>query len=482
MTNLPLLALRAMLTKKGWFSFGHLLKPESFGEMEYRRIYQHLARLHEETESDISIPALVADMEIQYRTKPDLLEEMRLVADYLDEAADMPPDLMQGLITRFLQQSMSMEVAKYVAENASKPEFSVSALADLAARAVEVGERVDSVVVDLFAAPISGAPGTRPVRYSTGLSRGLDRALRGGVGGGELLVLLGGPSSGKSSLLCRSGAEHARQGRNVLHITLEINSRKTIERYDQSWTSFSQDDFDTAHGQQTAQAARDAVNKIYGGHVWIIDWAYMSVSAGDIGAKIRQLAGQKCPCHDLPMRTDVVVIDYLELMTPNRLPGREPRFAYKALAQEVRAMARTFDIPVLSAWQVNRAGMEKDLITQTDTSESWDIVKIADIIIGINRNLEEAQNRRGRLNIIKQREGSDRGLFEIYCDMDRMVVRDVEHADHVESVRALVARTAVAAGPVRDSDAGGADAAIEGRPDTRDAGRGGSHHVGDERR
>lgn len=470
MTNLPLLALRAMMTKKGWYAFGHLVKPESFGEIEYKRIFQHLVRLHDETEADVSIPALVADMEIQYRTKPDLLEEMKLVADYLDEAADLPQDMLQALITRFLQQTTAMEVAKYVAENASKPEFSVSALADLAARAVEIGERVDSVVVDLFAAPISGAPGTRPLRYSTGVSRQLDRSLRGGVGGGELLVFLGGPSSGKSSLLCRSGAEHARQGRNVLHITLEINSRKTIERYDQSWTSFSQDDFDTAHGQQTAQAARDFVNKTAGGHVWVIDWAYMSVSAGDIGAKIRQLAGQKCACHDLPMKVDVVVIDYLELMTPNRLPGREPRFAYKALAQEVRAMARTFDIPVLSAWQVNRVGMEKDMITQTDTSESWDIVKISDIIIGINRNLEEAQNRRGRLNIIKQREGSDRGLFPVYCDMDRMVIRDIEHADHVESVRALLARVPVSnvqegQGVLGTRDGAPAGAAVEGQAD-----------------
>lgn len=429
MTNLPLLALRAIMTKKGWFAFGHLLKPETFGELEYRRVYQHLARLHEQTEADITISALLADMEIQYRTKPDTLEEMRLVLDYLDEAADTPHDLMDSLLRRFLQQAMSMEVAKYVAENASKPEFSVNALADLTARAVEVGDRVGSTITDLFATAVSGTAGTRPARYSLGVSRELDLGLRGGTADGELLLYLAAVAVGKTSFLCATGASHALRGLNVLHLTLEINSRKVVERYDQAWTNQDRETLETVFGQATVEAARAAVQAA-GGHVWIADWSYMNVTAADVGALVRKMRGQKCVCHDLPMVVDTIIIDYLGLMSPGKAPGKEMRNSYRLIGQEMRQLARNLEVPVVSAWQVNRVGSEKALIGAADISESWDVVMVADTIIGLNRNLEELHNKRLRVNIVKQRESTNRDCFELYCDLDRMVIRDIELKDH----------------------------------------------------
>jgi replicative DNA helicase len=428
-TNLPLLALRAIMTKRGWFAFGHLLKPETFGELEYRRVYAHLARLHEQTESDITIPALLADIEIQYRTKPDTLEEMRLVLDYLDEAVEVSSDLMESLLKRFLQQAMSMEVAKYVAETASKPEFSVAVVADLAARAVEVGERVGETVTDLLAAPLSGSPDVRPARYSLGVSRELDSGLRGGTAGGELCLYLAAPSVGKTSFLCHTGAQHALRGRNVLHVTLEINQRKVFERYDQSWTALDQDGLETPHGQQAVEAARAGI-RASGAHVWVADWSYMTVTASDIGAVVRRMRGQKCKCHDLPMRVDTIIVDYMGLMSPGKVPGKEVRHSFRMLGQEMRQLARNLEVPIISAWQVNRVGSEKDLIGPTDISESWDVVMIADTIIGLNRNLEELHNKRLRVNIVKQRESTNRGMFELYCDLDRMVIRDIDLKDH----------------------------------------------------
>jgi len=434
-TNLPLLTLRALLSKKGWYAFGHLLSPTTFGELEYRRIYQHLERLHTTTEGDITVPALLADMEIQYRTKPDTLEEMRLALDYLEEAADMPHDLTEGLLRRFLQQATSLEVAKYIAETSSKPEFSMDVVADLTARAVEVGSRAGKTVTDLFAAPLSGDADVRPTRYPLGFSRQLDRSLRGGTAGGELLLLLAAPSVGKTSLLCLVGAHHALKGRNVLHITLEINGRKVVERYDQAWTGLDIEGLETPHGQATVEAARAAVSQS-GAHVWVADWSYTNVTANDIGAQVRRMRGSVCDgtwtaCQcGRPARVDLIMVDYMGLMQPSKVPGREMRQSFRMLGQEMRQLARNLEVPVVSAWQVNRVGSEKDLIGPTDISESWDVVMIADTIIGLNRSLEELRNKRLRVNVVKQRESTDRGMFELYCDLDRMIVRDVELQDH----------------------------------------------------
>lgn len=435
--NVPMLVLRALLTKRGWHAFSHVVRVDSFESNEYRRLYQHVERLHGVTESDITIAGLRADVAIQY-SDVSLAEELGLVLDRLAATEELAQDLMESLVRRFLERSVSNEIAQYVIDHGDKSEFSIDHVTDLIARAVEVGDRVGQVVTDLLASPLSGASDNRRAAHGLGCSRQLDLGLRGGVGPGELCIYLGGPSSGKTSLLCRTGSAHAANGGRVLHVTLEINTRKVVERYDQCWTGRSSDDLQSEEGQQAVRTARGIVRES-GGHVWVVDWSYLTVSAGDIGAKVRQMRGTECDCGcGKPMSVDMVIIDYLELMSPRKLPGKEMRQAYAAVGKEMRSLACNLDIPIMTAWQANRAGSDVDLLSKKDISESWDTVKTADIILGINQSLAESGNKRMRLNIIKQRESTDRGVFELYCDLDRMVIRDVTHADTRDLVNAVL--------------------------------------------
>jgi replicative DNA helicase len=432
-----MLVLRALMTKTGWSAFEHVVKVDTFPENEYRRIYQHVARLHDDTAGDVDIAALRADLHIQYANRTDMLEEMDMVLDRLEDAATLPLDMMEALVKKFLQREASWAVAQYVSDYADKPEFSIAAFADLAARAMEVGDRLDQTAASIFESPLSGAPDNRRVAHSLGISRQFDRSLRGGVAGGELFVYLAGPSVGKTSYLCRTGASHAAEGGSVLHITLEINSRKVIDGYDRCWTTLTTEELETDDGQEKAREARAAV-RAAGGHVWISDYSYLTLSANDIGAEVRRMKRERCACCNKPKNITLIVIDYLELMTPNKLPGKEMRQMFKMIGQDTRALARNLDIPVCTAWQVNRAGSEAMLLSKKDISESWDMIKISDIIVGLNQTPEQLNNRRMVVNVIKQRESTGRGVFELYSDLDRMLVRDTNAQDLREQVNAVV--------------------------------------------
>lgn len=432
--NLPMLVLRALLSKRGWYALNHLVKVDSFESNEFRRLFQMVERAHGETAGDLTIPVLRADTAIHYLNKaPDALHEMDLVIDRLERTTEVDLDAATALVRRFLERSVCYEAAEYISNYGDKPEFNVATVADLAARAVEVGDRVGKALVNLVTSPLSGATDNRRIAHSLGCSRRLDRSLRGGVGDGELCILLAAPSGGKTGLLCRAGASHATKGGRVLHISMEVNSRKVIERYDQCWTGLANEDLESPEGQAAAQEARDRV-RATGGHVWVADWSYVPTSANDIGALVRQMRNQRCECHDEPMTVDMVVIDYMMLMSPNKLPGRELRQKFSALGTEVRQLARNLDVPIVTAWQANRVGSDVLLLSRKDIAESWDTIMIADIILGLNQSDEEARNRRMRVNVIKQRESQDRGFVEIYCDLDRLIVRDLT----VEDERALV--------------------------------------------
>jgi replicative DNA helicase len=144
-----------------------------------------------------------------------------------------------------------------------------------------------------------------------------------------------------------------------------------------------------------------------------------------------------CQC-GLPRAVDMIVIDYLQLMSPGKIPGKEMRQSFAAVAREHRALARNLEIPVCTAWQVNRAGSDAMLLSMKDVAESWDLPQVADIIIGLNQSMEQLNNNRMVLNIVKQREGTDRGWFELYCDLDRMVIRDCTHQDTRDLVNVVL--------------------------------------------
>jgi replicative DNA helicase len=439
MTNLNLIVLRALLSKKGWHGLGHMVT----------RLYAIIKQLHEMTESDVAVEAVRAAVEVQLEKAPQARDNLLSMLELVDETIAVPEDQLQHLVRKFIERSKVYALVDYAVNNVEQEDFDVNALTDLVAGAVEVGERVDTAVTDLFATSLSGAPDNRPVRLSLGVSRQLDASLRGGTGPGELCLYLAPPATGKTTFLIQSGAAHAREGGAVLHVTMEINTRKVIERYDQAWTGLSSEDLQTDWGQARAGTARHIVQKS-GGQVHIVDWSYMPATAQDVGAMVRKLRGQG-------INITMVVVDYLALMSPNKPTGRELRSNYSAVGKEMRAVARHLDLPVLSAWQVNRQGSGKSntLLSKEDVSESWDIIMIADTIIGLNQNPEELRRRTMRLNVLKQRESTARDVVEIYCDLDRLVVRDLSSEDHFAHVRSILHddEEAPAEGAVRGASA-----------------------------
>jgi hypothetical protein len=175
-----------------------------------------------------------------------------------------------------------------------------------------------------------------------------------------------------------------------------------------------------------------------------------------------------CQCGK-PRAVDLIIIDYLQLMSPGKIPGKEMRQSFAAVAREHRALARNLEIPVCTAWQVNRAGSDATLLSMKDVAESWDLPQVADIIIGLNQSKEQENNKRMIVNIVKQREGTCRGVYELYCDLERMVVRDVTFDDTRDQIRAIVGRAAPHADGAADGGGGEQRNAMNSSPGPQDS-------------
>jgi replicative DNA helicase len=246
-----------------------------------------------------------------------------------------------------------------------------------------------------------------------------------------MMIWLAPPGVGKTSLLINQGVEMAKAGSKVLHITLEINKAKCRQRVDQKLTGLT--NAERLGKPKLVVEARKALTKS-GGEFYIKDWCSRNVTCDDIRTLVRNMRAQG-------EEVDTVCVDYLELMAPSKINRHGERFNFSLVAKEMRRLANELGIKLITAWQVNRVGADKHIIGKTDVSECWDIVKHADIIMGLNQNEKELEGHILRVNIIKQRESTARPLEYYYSDLDRMVIYELDEGDRDEPAQAVSAVT-----------------------------------------
>jgi replicative DNA helicase len=264
-----------------------------------------------------------------------------------------------------------------------------------------------------FAMAGSPAEPTRTGVIGLGICDELDAFLDGGTANGELAMYVAPAGVGKTSYLWASTAYAASKGRNVLGITLEINARKCVQRVDQWLTKL--DKYTLIANPFIAIKKREELQ----GKVYIKDWTAAAPTVDDIRALVLQMRQKGQP-------VDYLMIDYMELIRPDHFNINQVRHGYSQIAKSLRSLAKELDVVVLTAWQTNRAGADKHVLSKTDVGEDWGVIKIADIAIGLNQNAEELRDKQMRVNILKQRESTARNLVTLKCDLDRMIIHRID--------------------------------------------------------
>jgi replicative DNA helicase len=400
--------LVSILNKNTWNNYRDVLNPDLFTNNAVRTLYECVAELHEQTESDLTLHVLRLDVQSRYKSS-DRRDELLQLVDSMEDMEMPEPELLEHYVRRFVEREIAYKVAWYISNKADSDDFNVNYVADMFERAVETGSLIDAQVSSIQDIPI-GTSDDRISVSSLGLSDELDGVLRGGVGAGELLVLLAPPARGKTSFLWEMTTNAARQGFNSLGVTLEIKESMCFRRIYQSLTKMTSDELVTARSAIRSEVAN------LPGQLWVKDWSYRGITTDDIAALVKRM-------NKNGQRVDFLMIDYLELVRPTTYNRNSERHNYARVVQDIRALAVELQIPIVTAWQVNRAGSDNWLLSERDISECWDVVKIADIILGLNQTRADKDEKLMRVNVIKQREGTTRPQVALYCDLERMDIR-----------------------------------------------------------
>ena len=217
--------------------------------------------------------------------------------------------------------------------------------------------------------------------------------MEGGLAGGELGVIVAPAGIGKSWTLQALGADAVRQGKTVVHYTLELNAQYVGLRYDTIVSGQP-----TGNLQYYKEEVQQKISKLKGNLI-IKYYPTRTASVNTITAHLQQ-------CELQGIRPDMVIVDYADIMKSTQ-HFNEKRHQIGHVYEELRGMAGEFDIPVWTASQANRSSLEEDVIDASKVSEDYSKVMTADFVMSMSRKVEDKIANTGRFHVIKNRFGID---------------------------------------------------------------------------
>jgi len=264
--------------------------------------------------------------------------------------------------------------------------------------------------------------------------RMLNRITRGGLLKKTLTVLLASTGVGKTMFMCHLAAFNLMSGKNVLYISGEMQEEKISERIDANLLGITTEEL-RALSREDFQKKVSAVHAKTKGNLVVKEFPPASVHSGHIRHLIQELRVKK------KFIPDVIYVDYLNLFTSARMKmgGSVNTYVYiKSVAEEIRALAVEFDVPVITATQSNREGFGNSDLDLDNTSESWGLPATADLMLALISNEELEEMRQIMVKQLKNRydDVSRNKRFTIGMDRSRMKFYDLDVQDGGDKYKA----------------------------------------------
>ena len=221
----------------------------------------------------------------------------------------------------------------------------------------------------------------------------VNEIMDGGLGQGELGVIVAPAGIGKSWTLQALGAGALREAKTVVHYTLELNENYVGLRYDSIFTGVT-----TANIKYYKEDVESKISKLPG-KLLIKYFPTKAASVQTIGAHLKQieLSG---------VNPDVVLVDYADILMPTG-NFREKRHAIGNIYEDLRGLAGELEVPIWTASQANRSALEEDVIGADKVAEDYSKVMTADFVMSMSRKVEDKIANTGRFHVIKNRFGID---------------------------------------------------------------------------
>jgi len=381
------------------------VKTEAFYRVEHRVIFDALISLYEKSRSEeIAIDGVLLRDELEKRNHLADVGGVEYLAKVMESVpssanvmyyADIIKDkqLLRGMISA-AHEILDMGYRED-GEAREKLDMAEQKIFEVASRRI----RGTAIPVKDLMAEVYELIEKRRDSHVTGLATGYHEldALTCGLQDGEVIVVAGRPSMGKTSLALNI-AEYIGVSERVpvVIFSLETGRQQLAERF---LCSISEIDSQKVRkgtlSTEHHEKLKAACGELYEVPIYIDDTSLLTPL--ELRAKVRRLKSR----HNIRC----VILDYLQLMSggARRIESRQQEITI--ISRYIKALAREMNIPVIVLSQLNRApeGREDHRPRMSDLRESGSIEQDADMVLLLHR--EDYYRRSERLEL-SDRPGS----------------------------------------------------------------------------
>ena len=231
----------------------------------------------------------------------------------------------------------------------------------------------------------------------------INELMNGGLGPGELGVVVAPSGVGKTWVLAALGAAAVKAGKTVAHYTMELSQGYVGLRYDTVFTHISSSDL-TEKKEEVLSKLKRLTGKLK-----IKYYPPKGASSKTIQAHLEKMiaAGNK---------PDLVIVDYADLLLSHSNKTDSTYAEQGGVYIDLRGMSGELQIPIWTASQTNRSAIDSEVIEADKIADSYAKVMNADFIMSLSRKAKDKLNNTARVHIMKNRFGQDGITFPTKMD------------------------------------------------------------------
>jgi archaellum biogenesis ATPase FlaH len=240
----------------------------------------------------------------------------------------------------------------------------------------------------------------------------MDKRLFGGMNRGELNIFAGGSGSGKSLFMQNIALNWIIQGLNGVFLSLELSEELCAMRIDSMAANLSTKD--VFKEIDTVELKIKMLGKKSGN--LRIKYMPAQSNVNQIRAYLKELEVQT------GRKTDFIMVDYLDLVMPvsAKVSPSDLFVKDKYVSEELRNLAKEFNILMITASQLNRSAVEEVEFDHSHISGGISKINTADNVFGIFTSRAMKERGRYQIQLMKTRSSSGVGTrvdldFDLEC-------------------------------------------------------------------
>jgi archaellum biogenesis ATPase FlaH len=245
----------------------------------------------------------------------------------------------------------------------------------------------------------------------------MDKRLFGGMNRGELNIFAGGSGSGKSLFMQNIALNWIIQGLNGVFLSLELSEELCAMRIDSMAANLSTKD--VFKEIDTVELKIKMLGKKSGN--LRIKYMPAQSNVNMIRAYLKELEVQT------GRKTDFIMVDYLDLVMPvsAKVSPNDLFVKDKYVSEELRNLAREFNILMITASQLNRSAVEEIEFDHSHISGGISKINTADNVFGIFTSRAMRERGRYQIQLMKTRSSSGVGTkVDLDFDLESLRITD----------------------------------------------------------